>query len=83
MNATKTIGAKAAKSSLPSLLALVAKGQEVIITKYGKPIAKLVPMEKPAAMNKDIADRILAFRGRIKLAKGETIRELVNAGRKY
>ena len=82
MNVTKTVGAYEAKTHLPALLALVARGQEVVITKHAQPIARLVPMEKPAT-NKDIVDRILAFRGRIKLAKGESIRDLVIAGRKY
>jgi prevent-host-death family protein len=81
MNATKTVGAYEAKTHLPALLALVAQGQEVVITKHAKPIARLVPMDKPA-LNKDVVDRILAFRGRIKLAKGETARDLINAGRR-
>ncbi len=28
-------------------------------------------------------EQLLSFRGRIKLEKGETIKDLVNAGRKY
>jgi len=82
MNTTapKTVGSYEAKTHLPALLALVARGQEVVITKHAKPIARLVPMEKPS--NKDVVDRILAFRGRIKLAKGETARDLINAGRR-
>jgi len=82
MNATKTVGAYEAKTHLPALLKLVEKGREVIITRNGHSVAKLVPMEKPVD-RQDIFDRILAFRGRIKLAKGETIKELVNEGRKY
>ena len=82
MIATKTVGAYEAKTHLPALLKFVAKGREVIITRHAKPIAKLVAFEKPAS-NREIVDRLLAFRGKLKLAPGETIRDLVNAGRKY
>ncbi len=38
-----------AKTHLSKLLAQVKKGQEIIIAKSGKPIAKLIPIvEKPA-----------------------------------
>jgi prevent-host-death family protein len=82
MIATKTVGAYEAKTHLPALLDFVAKGREVIITRHAQPIARIVPIEKPA-VDQDVFDRLLAFRGRIKLAKGETIRDLINAGRKY
>lgn len=82
MNATKTVGAYEAKTHLPALLDFVARGREVIITRHGQSIAKLVPMEKPTG-NKDIIDRLMAFRGCLKLAEGEAIRDLINAGRKY
>jgi prevent-host-death family protein len=37
-----TIGAFAAKTHLSSLLDRVAAGEEVVITKHGKPVARLV-----------------------------------------
>lgn len=82
MNATKTVGAYEAKTHLPALLNFVAKGREVIITKHGQSIARLVPMEKPVD-RKALVARLLAFRGSLKLAPGETIKDLVNEGRKY
>ena len=45
MKETKTVGAYEARTHLSALLRYVAKGHEVIITRHGKPIAKLVPME--------------------------------------
>lgn len=36
-----------AKTHLSRLLEAVAAGEEVIIAKAGKPVAKLVPIEKP------------------------------------
>ena len=43
----KTVDIHAAKTHLSSLLAEVAAGEEVIIAKAGKPLARLVPLEKP------------------------------------
>jgi prevent-host-death family protein len=82
MNAPKTVGAYEAKTHLPALLKLVAQGHEVVITRHAQPVARLVPVAQPL-VNDDLFERILAFRGRLKLTKGETIRELINAGRKY
>ena len=40
------VGAFEAKTHLSSLLARVARGEEVLITKRGKPVARLVPAEQ-------------------------------------
>lgn len=37
------IGASGARHTLRSLLARVEQGEEIIITRYGKPVARLVP----------------------------------------
>lgn len=39
----REIGAFEAKNTLGSLLDLVQKGEEVVITRHGKPIARLIP----------------------------------------
>ena len=39
----KEIGAFEAKNTLSALLDLVEAGEEVIITRHGKPVARLVP----------------------------------------
>ena len=36
-----------AKANLSALIAAAEKGEEVIITRYGKPVAKLAGIEKP------------------------------------
>ena len=38
-----------AKTQFSKLLASVEKGEEIIIARYGEPIAKLVPFEKDSA----------------------------------
>jgi prevent-host-death family protein len=42
---TKTINIHAAKTHFSSLLEEVAAGEEIIIAKAGKPMARLVPLE--------------------------------------
>ena len=78
--ATKTVGAFEAKTHLSSLLAQVAKGKEIIITKWNQPIARLVPIAP--VVDKNVFDQIRALRGRIVLAEGETPSDLINAGRR-
>jgi prevent-host-death family protein len=77
----KAVGAYEAKTHLPALLKQVERGKEIIITRRDKPIARLVPI-RDATGEKDVWDRILAFRGRIKLAKGETWKDLIVEGRR-
>ena len=45
-----TVGAFAAKTHLSALLDRVARGEEVTITKHGKPVAKLVPLDDAPAV---------------------------------
>lgn len=42
----QTIGAFAAKTHLSELLEQVEQGKQIIITKHGRPVAKLVPATK-------------------------------------
>ena len=43
-----TINVHAAKTQFSKLLEQVARGEEVVIAKAGKPVARLVPVEAPA-----------------------------------
>lgn len=81
MSGTKTVGAYEAKTTLPALLEHVARGHEVIITKHERPIARLVPTGKPAVRG-DLVGRVRALRSRLRLAKDETARDLIAAGRR-
>lgn len=56
----KSLGSYEAKTHLPQLLSQVEKGESILITKHGKPIAKLVPADEPP--KRDIADVIREFR---------------------
>jgi len=58
-----TVGAFEAKTHLSSLLDKVAGGEEVVITKHGKPVARLVPAA--IASHQDVDDvirQLLALR---------------------
>lgn len=66
-----TVGAFDAKTHLSTLLERVARGEQVVITRHGKPVARLIP-EKAAAR----AD-IDAVIGRLKAARaGITLGDL-------
>ena len=48
MNTSRTVGAFEAKTKFSELLERVGKGEEITITKHEKPVARLVPFEKPS-----------------------------------
>ena len=63
-----TVGAFQAKTHLSALLEKVAGGEEVIITKHGKPIARLV---RAASIDQaDVDDAVAQLR---RLRKGTTL----------
>ncbi len=77
------IGAYEAKTHLPRLLEKVARGETIIITKHGRPIARLVPA--PELRRRSVAETIKAIE---EFRKGHTlgdltIRELIEEGRRY
>ena len=80
---TGTIGLFEAKTHLSELVARAEAGEEVIITRHNKPVAKLVPVDRPkravASRRQAAIDALLAF-DPIKLP-GVTLRDLVEAGR--
>ncbi len=43
----KTISASEAKTHFARLLERVAKGERIVITRHGTPVARLVPFAKP------------------------------------
>jgi len=43
------IGAEEAKNQLPRLIARVQDGERIVITRYGRPVAELVPVTRRRA----------------------------------
>jgi prevent-host-death family protein len=79
-----TVGAYEAKTHLPELLERVAKGERVVITKRGKPVAMLVP---PPAVKKDLRSVIEQFKAYTeeqgRTLGGLTYRDLIEEGRRF
>jgi prevent-host-death family protein len=78
----REIGAFEAKNTFGSLLDLVEKGEEVVITRRGRPVARLVP-DTP---RHDVERARRAAAEIIKMSKGATldglkIKDLINEGR--
>ena len=76
------IGAFQAKNKLGALLDLVEQGEEVTITRHGKPVARLVaPVDRvDRAAAREAAARIRARRKGVTLGD-TTIKELIEEGR--
>ncbi|MBR9981739.1 MAG: type II toxin-antitoxin system prevent-host-death family antitoxin [Desulfatitalea sp.] len=78
----ETIGAYEAKTHLPKLLERVIKGERIIITKHGVPVAVLQP---PLSLRKTETSKVIAelrkFRDKHTL-KGLSIRDMIEEGRR-
>lgn len=81
------IGAFEAKTNFSGILAKIMTGEEFIITKRGKPVAKMIGFnevesrkEKRRSALAAIAE--MAKHNTLNLRSGETIKDLINEGRK-
>ena len=79
-----TVGAFEAKTKLSSLLDKVEAGEEVVITRHGRPVARLVaPGAPPRKMTgEELLERMRERRKGTSLGS-LTIRQLIDEGRKY
>lgn len=81
------VGSYEAKTKLPALLARVEEGEEFMITRHGKPVARLVPAV--AVPDPERAARIERAIAKLReLRKGQTLggispRELIEEGRRF
>ena len=76
---TVSVGVFEAKTSLSALLERVEHGEEVVITRRGVPVARLVPAGD-SAVEQLLAD-LAAVRSR-GAAGPESLRELIDEGRR-
>jgi len=82
----KTIGAFEAKNKFSELLDIAESGEEVVITRNGKPVARLRPYAVKPGSPEAIAasEGIEALRRKINArATPEEIKAWINEGRKY
>lgn len=77
-----TVGAFEAKTHLSSLLERVAQGETFTITRHGKPVARLVPIDQ-----RDPEQIGAAIKRMQEIAAGQTLggdwREFRDAGRRW
>jgi prevent-host-death family protein len=81
----KTVGTAEARTNLPQLLDRASKGETIIITRRGVPIARLVPVEVIIRRNVgEVIEAIRRFRKERPLGRtsaGE-IQEMINEGQR-
>lgn len=80
------VGTFEAKTHLTSLLQRVARGERVVITRRGKPVAMLVPPQAEAPKDAArVVREMLAYRDEHgpRLGPDLTIRDLIEEGRRY
>ncbi|MBX3530000.1 MAG: type II toxin-antitoxin system prevent-host-death family antitoxin [Rhizobiaceae bacterium] len=76
------IGAFEAKNTLGSLLDRVERGEEVVITRRGKRVARLVP-DAPRTDRAEAMAAVARFLAKRKVGalKGLNVKDLINEGR--
>lgn len=79
----KQIGAFEAKNRLGQLLDLVEQGEEVIITRHGKQVARLVPPKTGFSRTqaREAAERIREMSRGVRL-EGLPLKDLIDEGRR-
>lgn len=72
-----------AKTHLPQLLDEVERGETIIITRHGRPIARLVPEVQEAERVKDVLARVKALRQTMPRLTLDEILAARHEGHKY
>ena len=79
----RSVGLFEAKNGLSALVERVSKGEEIVITRRGQKIAMLVPANRrrprPAA---EVVASIRKSRKGVRVPKGFSIRQMIEAGRR-
>ena len=81
-----SVGSFEAKTHLPALLERVAKGERITITKHGKAVAQLMPVDPETKPDvKQVIREMRACRDSHGPVLGDdlTIRDLIEEGRRY
>jgi len=77
------IGAFEAKTHLPRLLDRVAHGETLTITRHGKPVAYLVPINTDRKQAKEAAARIVERRRHVKQTPLAELMATTHEGHRY
>ena len=76
-----TVGAFEAKTTLSALLERVAEGEEILITKHGRAIARLVPAVGVDRVRARAAITAMRREARGRRLRGLSVRQMREAGR--
>jgi prevent-host-death family protein len=76
-----TVGAFEAKTSLSALLERVAEGEEVLITKHGRAIARIVPAVGVDRVRARAAIAAMRREARGRRLRGLSVRRMRDSGR--
>lgn len=78
-----SVGTHEAKTHLSKLLERVAKGERITITRHGRPIARLVPPDRTSKMTTaEAMSELKIFRKDHRL-DGESLRSMIEEGRRF
>lgn len=79
----RTVGTYEAKTHLPKLLDDVERGDTVVITRYGRPIARIVPYEEARRSERHAAvEALIEYRKTAPRLEGISAKELIESGRR-
>lgn len=70
------------RSDLDELVERVEHGQSIELTRAGKGVAKIVPMEQPRKTSFPTWEELAEIRRGVELPNGMTIKDLINDGRR-
>ncbi len=80
----ESIGSYEAKTHLPRLLDRVARGESLTITRHGRPIARLVPMEQDSQDRaRSAAQRIRERRSRLARVSVAELIDSIHEGHRF
>jgi prevent-host-death family protein len=81
----RQVGVYEAKTQLPKLLECVEHGEEIEITRHGKPVAHLVPIARARVSRMTPREAIEEMKKMPKatLPEGMTVKDLIIEGRRY
>jgi prevent-host-death family protein len=80
----QAVGTFEAKTHLTHLLERVSKGERIMITNRGRPVAMLVPPEVAEAPDPaQVGREMLAYRDRVQRRLGSSFRKLAHEGHRH
>jgi prevent-host-death family protein len=78
-----TVGASEARTRLANLIRAVERGDTVIITRHGKPVAQLVPIKDERARVAEAMESIRRLRRQLPKVSVDEIIASIHEGHKY